>query len=61
MKGIGPAAAEQLLLEWKKKRKHPLHHLAQIKSGTRIPKHSKLENKLYKLISPYNELGKGFH
>lgn len=56
IKGLGPVAAEKLLMEWKKKRKHPLHHMAQIKSGQRVAKHSKMEDKLYKLMANYNEL-----
>ena len=51
VKGLGPVAAEKLLIEWKQKRKHPLHHMAQIKSGERIKKHSKLEDKLHKLMT----------
>ena len=40
----------------KSKRRNPIHHLSQIKSGARLQKHTKIEDKLYKLITKYEDL-----
>ena len=40
----------------KSKRRNPIHHLSQIKSGARLEKHTKIEDKLFKLITKYEDL-----